>query len=202
MPKSVNLLSRKFQFIIGVGAFVAFMVFGAFLRVNSQGDTTESYPKGFRGNTCTVETETLIIGYSSYYLPGNNEKVSGADHRTAHMPVQCGKIPKPGMFNIAIDLLYPRASRDVPFSLRLFKLVWIDDKSTEEIEVLSIPAQAYSSGVITHSFKLDEEGQYFVYLEGKGLDNVDYHLQVPITVGHNWRDSVRNFLPPFFRRLL
>jgi len=200
MSDSTNLSLRKSQLVIGIGVVVAFIVFGAFLRVSSQGDTSEDYPKGFRGNTCTVETETLIIGYSSYYLPDQYE--SSVDHRTAYIPVQCGKIPNPGMFNIAIDLLYPRAARDVPLSFRLIKWIKIDDEDPDEVEILSIPAQTHPSGVITHSFRIDEKGQYFVYLEGKSFDNADYRLQVPITVGHDWRDNLRNYLPPFFRSFI
>lgn len=196
-----KLSSHSSQFIVGICIIVAFIAFGALLQASSQGDSSDTYPKGFRGNTCTIETETLTIGYSSYYLSDDYE-VSDDEPRTPYIPVQCGKIPQPGMLNIAIDLLHPDVSRHVPLAMRLVKLTFLDEENYEEIEVLSIPAQAYPSGVITQAFRLDEIGQYFIYLDGRSTDNVHYQLRVPITVGHDWRDDVRNFLPPFFRKYI
>ncbi|MCP5245108.1 MAG: hypothetical protein H6937_03745 [Burkholderiales bacterium] len=193
--------SRNTQFIFGIGIIVAFIAFGAFLQSSSQGDFSDTYPKGFRGNTCTVETETLTIGYSSYYLPDDYE-VSDDEPRSPYIPVQCGKIPQPGMLNISIDLLYPDSSRNVPLAMRLVKLIFLDEEHFEEEEVLSIPAQTHPSGVITRALRLDDTGQYFIYLDGKSADNTHYQLRVPITVGHSWRDNVRNFLPPFFRKYI
>ena len=193
--------SHSSQFIIGISIIVAFIAFGAFLQSSSQGDSSDTYPKGFRGNTCTVETGTLTIGYSSYYLPDDYE-ISEDEPRTPYIPVQCGKIPQPGMLNISIDLLYPDSSRDVPLEMHLVKLIFLDEEHFEEQEILSIPAQTNPSGVITQAFRLDDTGQYFIYLDGKDADNKHYYLRVPITVGHNWQDNVRNFLPPFFRKYI
>ncbi|MCB1985331.1 MAG: hypothetical protein H6936_01645 [Burkholderiales bacterium] len=199
MLQRTKLSSRSSQFISGIVIIIAFIAFGAFLQASSQGDSSETYPKGFRGNTCTVETESLTIGYSSYYLSGDYE-VSDDEPRTPYIPVQCGKIPEPGMLNISIDLLYPDSMRNVPLALRLVKLTMLDDDQFEEHEVLSIPAQAHPSGVITQAFRLNEIGQYLIYLDGTSKDNVHYQLNVSITVGHDWRDNIRNFLPPFFRK--
>ena len=199
MQTRAKLLSRKFQIITGVSIFVAFIAFGALLQVSSQGDSSDTYPKGFRGNTCTVETETLTIGYSSYYLSDEYE-VSEDEPRTPYIPVQCGKIPQPGMLNISIDLLHPDSTRNVPLAMRLVRLVLLDDEAFEEHEILSIPAQTYPSGVITHAFRLDEIGHYFIYLDGTSSNNTHYLVRVPVTVGHEWRDDVRNFLPPFLRK--
>jgi hypothetical protein len=196
-----KLSSSGSQFIAGISIIVAFIAFGALLQSSSQGDSSETYPKGFRGNTCTIETETLTIGYSSYYLSDDYE-VSDDEPRTPYIPVQCGKIPEPGMLNIAIDLLHPDSSRHVPLAMRLVKLTFLDDENYEEHEVLSIPAQTHPSGVITQAFRLDETGQYFIYLNGESTDNHHYQLRVPVTVGHDWRDDVRNFLPPFFRKYI
>ena len=199
MQTRAKLLSRKFQIITGISIFVAFIAFGALLQVSSQGDSSDTYPKGFRGNTCTVETETLTIGYSSYYLSDEYE-VSEDEPRTPYIPVQCGKIPQPGMLNISIDLLHPDSTRNVPLAMRLVRLVLLDDEAIEEHEILSIPAQTYPSGVITHAFRLDEIGHYFIYLDGTSSNNTHYLVRVPVTVGHEWRDDVRNFLPPFLRK--
>ena len=190
---------RSSQLIIGICIIAAFITFGAFLQVSSQGDSSETYPKGFRGNTCTIETETLTIGYSSYYL-SDDYVVSDDEPRTPYIPVQCGRIPKTGMLNIAIDLLYPESSRDVPLAMRLVKLTLLDDENYEEHEVLSIPAQSHPSGVITQAFRLDDIGHYYIYLDGNSAKNIPYHLRVPITVGHDWKDDIRNFLPPILRK--
>ncbi|SER50649.1 hypothetical protein SAMN05421690_103221 [Nitrosomonas sp. Nm51] len=199
MRTRAKSLSRKFQMIAGIGIFAAFITFGAFLQVSSQGDLSDTYPKGFRGSTCTVETETLTIGYSSYYLSDEYE-ISEDEPRTPYIPVQCGKIPQPGMLNISIDLLHPASSRNVPLALRLVRLAFNDDETFEEHAILSVPARTHPSGVITHAFRLDEIGHYFIYLDGTSSDNTQYLVRVPVTVGHEWRDDVRNFLPPFLRK--
>ncbi|HBV21325.1 MAG TPA: hypothetical protein DEF07_06360 [Nitrosomonas sp.] len=201
MLPTTRVSSHRFQLIIGISIFAAFIVFGALLQVSSQGDSSETYPKGFRGTTCTIETETLTIGYSSYYLSDEYE-VSEDEPRTPYIPVQCGKIPQPGTLNISIDLLHPDAIRDVPLALRLVKLILLEDEKHEEHEIFSIPARTHPSGVITQVFRLDEIGDYYVYLNGKSAENIHYLVRVPITVGHDWRDKVRNFLPPLFRKYL
>ncbi|WP_292987914.1 hypothetical protein [Nitrosomonas sp.] len=201
MLPTTRVSSHRFQLIIGISIFAAFIVFGALLQVSSQGDSSETYPKGFRGTTCTIETETLTIGYSSYYLSDEYE-VSEDEPRTPYIPVQCGKIPQPGTLNISIDLLHPDAIRDVPLALRLVKLTLLEDEKHEEHEIFSIPARTHPSGVITQVFRLDEIGDYYVYLNGKSAENIHYLARVPITVGHDWRDKVRNFLPPLFRKYL
>lgn len=201
MSANAKLLSRRFQLVIGGGVIVTFIMVGVLLGTSSQGDSSDTYPKGFRGQTCTIETETLTIGYSSYYLTGDYQGIEG-EVRTPYMPVPCDKIPQPGMLNIAIDLLHPDSARNVPLALRLVKINAIDtieEEMFEEHEVLSIPAQTYPSGVITQAFRLDEIGQYVVYLDG-ATENSQYLVKVPVTVGHDWKDDVRNYLPPVLRQ--
>src|SRR5687768_3587286 len=94
-----RLPSRKFQLAILLGVMAVFITFGALYRTSSQGDSSDTYPKGFRGGACTIETEALTIGYSGYYLPDDYEAPTDTI-RSPHMPVQCGKIPKPGTLNI------------------------------------------------------------------------------------------------------
>ncbi|SES63885.1 hypothetical protein SAMN05216326_10177 [Nitrosomonas marina] len=201
MQTRAKASTRKFQMIAGAGIFAAFIALGALLQVSSQGDSSDTYPKGFRGNTCTVETETLTIGYSSYYLSDEYE-ISEDEPRTPYIPVQCGKIPQPGMLNISIDLLHPDSSRNVPLAMRLAKLVYVADETVEEREILSVPARPHPSGVITHAFRLDEIGHYVIYLDGTSPENIHYLVRVPVIVGHDWRDNLRNFLPPFLRKYI
>ena len=69
--------------------------------------------------------------------------------RSPYMPVQCGKIPKPGMLNISIDLLHLESARDIPLALRLVKIEIDEKENQQELEVLSVAAQQHQSGVIT-----------------------------------------------------
>lgn len=195
--KSETPPHRRLQFGILIGVIAIFIAFGALYRASSQGDSSETYPKGFRGGACTIETETLTIGYSSYYLPGDYVMPQDAI-RTPYIPVQCDKVPEPGMLNIAIDLLYPESARDIPLALRLVQ-VEVDDKEKEH-EVLSVPAQQHRSGVIAHEFKLSEPGQYILYLEGRNTGNTNILVKIPITVHPHWKDHLRNFLPSFLRK--
>jgi len=194
MPAKSKLPSRKFQFAILVGVLAAFIAFGAMYGASSQGDSSETYPKGFRGGACTIETEALTIGYSGYYLPDDYAAPQDT-MRSPHIPVQCGKIPKPGTLNIAIDLLYPESARDIPLALRLVKVEG-DDK---EHEMLSVPAQQHPSGVITHAFKLNELGHYIVYLDGNA-GNTNFLVSIPIKVGQDWEDNLRNLFSTFLRK--
>jgi len=184
-------ISRLPQFAILGGVIIAFMMFGAFLDASSQGDSSETYPKGFRGGACTIETDTLTIGYSGYYLPGDYEIPQDAI-RTPHAPIQCGKIPKPGVLNITIDLLYPESTRDIPLALRLVKV-----EANAEREILTIPAQRHQSGVITHAFNLRELGQYILYLNG---ENAALLVKVPIKVGSDWKDNFRKLFSTFLSK--
>ena len=187
-----KLSSLKFQFAILVAVMAVFIIFGVLYRPNSQGDSSDTYPKGFRGGACTIETKALTIGYSGYYLSDDYEAPRNTI-RSAYMPVQCGRIPKPGMLNISIDLLYPESARDIPLALRLVK-VEIDNKQYQkEFEILSVPAQQHPSGVVTQSIKLSDLGQYILYLNGKNADNTNFQVKVPLTVGLNWKDHLKNF---------
>jgi hypothetical protein len=198
MPTQSKLPFRKSQFAILLVFLAAFVAFSALYRGSSQGDTSDTYPKGFRGGACTIETEALTIGYSGYYLP---EDYIAPDNtiRSPHIPVQCGKIPKPGIVNISIDLLYPESARDIPLALRLVKIE-IHDEQQLEHEMLSIPAQQYQSGVITQAFILSETGQYILYLDNKNHETPDFQIEVPIKVGSDWKDHFRNTFSTFLKK--
>jgi hypothetical protein len=199
MPIKSKLPSRKYQFAILFGVIAAFIAFGALYRASSQGDSSDTYPKGFRGGACTIETEALTIGYSGYYLPQDYE--SPADTiRSPYVPVQCGKVPEPASLNISIDLLYPESARDFLLALRLVKTETDDKKNSTERQILSIPAQQHQSGVITAAFKLNEPGQYILYLEGKDAENTDLQVKIPMQVGFDWKNHLKNSLSPFLKK--
>lgn len=190
--------SHKLMLVILIGIIFSVLAFGMFYGTSSQGDSAETYPKGFRGGACTIETENLIIGYSGYYLPSDYESPEDT-LRSPHVPVQCGKVPEPAAVNISIDLLYPESARNFLLSQRLVKIVTVEDME-KELEILSAPAQQYPSGVITQAFKLSEAGQYILYLEGKDTENVNIQVKVPLKVGLDWRDHFRKLFSTFLRK--
>jgi hypothetical protein len=198
MSTEAKLSSRsKFQIGLLMAIFGSFLAFGMLYRASSQGDFSDTYPKGFRGGACTVETESLTIGYSGYYLPDNYESPSNTI-RSPFMPVQCGKIPEPGTINISIDLLYPEAARDTPLAMRLVKVA-LEKETSKESEVFSLPAKPHPSGVITQSIKLSELGQYFLYLDGMHADNQRIQVKVPLNVGLEWKDHFKKFFSTFMK---
>ena len=148
-----KLAARKFPIAIWVGIIAVFIAFGTLYRTSSQGDLSETYPKGFRGGACTIETEALTIGYSGYYLPRDYES-SEDPIRSPYVPVQCGKVPEPATLNISIDLLYPESARDFMLGLRLVQVKMDEKENQKAHEILSIPAQQHQSGVITLAFVL------------------------------------------------
>ena len=78
-----------------VTGFVALMVVtGTQFHVSSQGDRSSTYPKGYRGGTCTIETEALLVGYSAYFIPSDYEIPEDPSSIKA-VPVLCGKVPSP-----------------------------------------------------------------------------------------------------------
>lgn len=198
MPTQSKFSIRKFQFAFLVAVLSVFIAFGLLYRTSSQGDMSETYPKGFRGGACTIESEMLIIGYSGYYLPEDYQ--SPDDLRSPHVPVQCGKIPEPASLNISIDLLYPESARDYSLALRLVKLEADEKENQREHPIMSVPARQHPSGVITVAFKLSELGQYILYLEGKNTENADLQVKIPMQVGLDWKNHLRNALSPLLKK--
>ncbi|MBS0498596.1 MAG: hypothetical protein JSR51_13300 [Proteobacteria bacterium] len=198
MPTQSEFSIRKFQFALLIAVLSAFIAFGLLYRTSSQGDLSETYPKGFRGGACTIESEMLIIGYSGYYLPEDYQ--SPDDLRSPHVPVQCGKIPEPASLNISIDLLYPESARDFSLALRLVKLEADEKENQREQPIMSVPAQQHPSGVITVAFKLSELGHYVLYLEGKNTEDADLQVKIPMQVGLDWKNHLRNALSPLLKK--
>jgi len=198
MPTQSEFSIRKFQFALLIAVLSAFIAFGLLYRTSSQGDLSETYPKGFRGGACTIESEMLIIGYSGYYLPEDYQ--SPDDLRSPHVPVQCGKIPEPSSLNISIDLLYPESARDFSLALRLVKLEVDEKENQREHPIMSVPAQQHPSGVISVAFKLSELGRYVLYLEGKNTEDADLQVKIPMQVGLDWKNHLRNALSPLLKK--
>src|SRR5690606_23823012 len=120
------------------------VLIGMQFHVNSQGSISDTYPKGFRGGTCTIESDTLLIGYSAYLIPADYTIPEDAMSAISIVPILCGKVPGPGLLSITIDLLYPVSIREQPVAISLAR------KEGEKImePLLSIPARNYQSGII------------------------------------------------------
>ena len=198
MQTESKFSSYKFQLAMLIGVFAAVALFGMLYGTSSQGDSSDTYPKGFRGGACTIETENLIIGYSGYYLPVDYEG-SNDPMRSPYVPIQCGRVPEPAMLNISIDLLYPESARDFLFTQRLVKLETIEDK-TKEHEILTIPAQQYRTGVITQALRLSEPGQYILYLHGETPEQQVIQVAVPLKAGDDWKDHFRTWFSTFMKK--
>ena len=65
---------------------------------------------------------------------------------------------------------------------------------------MSVPARQHPSGVITVAFKLSELGQYILYLEGKNTENADLQVKIPMQVGLDWKNHLRNALSPLLKK--
>jgi len=175
--------------LLAVTGLVAIMVLaGMQFHVSSQGDRSSTYPKGYRGGTCTIESDALMVGYSAYFIP-NDYEIPDDPSSAKQVPVLCGKVPSPGTLNVTLDLLHPESARNAPLGLRLVKL---SEKNAEH-ELLSVPPQAYRSGTLTQAFKFDAMGQYALYLDGKLPNETEFKIQIPIKVGTDWRDYLAKY---------
>jgi hypothetical protein len=188
--KTWQRLSLGARFLIGMGLVAIMVVAGTQFHVSSQGDLSSTYPKGYRGGTCTIESEALLVGYSAYFIPHDYE-IPNDPTSAKQVPVLCGKVPSPGTLNVTLDLLHPESARDALLGLRLVKL---SEKNAEH-ELLSVPPQAYRSGTLTQAFRLDEVGQYALYLHGKLPNGTEFKLEIPIKVGTDWRDYLAKYWP-------
>ncbi len=185
-----NLPKGMQRFLFLTGSIAVIVVIGLQFHVSSQGDMSTTYPKGFRGGTCTTESEYLLVGYSGYFIPVNYA-IPSDEMSAMPVPVLCGKIPSPGMLDVTIDLLYPESVREWPLTMTLAKIE--DDKPAKTL--LTIPARTYESGIITQVLNLEEMGEYGLYLSGKNMDQVEFVLEIPITVGTQWYEDLIEFWP-------
>ena len=107
--------------LIGIGTLMVMIFVGTQFQVSSQGDSSATYPKGFRGGTCTIESDVLLVGYSAYFIPANYAVPKDAISAVS-VPVLCGKVPNPGTLGVTIDLLYPESARQWPLALSLVRM--------------------------------------------------------------------------------
>ena len=131
-----NLSIHTRRLMIAISTLMVIILIGMQFHVSSQGDMSETYPKGFRGGTCTIESDTLLIGYSAYFIPKDYEIPQDALSAMS-VPILCGKVPSPGILSITIDLLYPVSVRERSVALSLFRdcLLYTSDAADERSSV-------------------------------------------------------------------
>ncbi|KIO49162.1 hypothetical protein [Nitrosospira sp. NpAV] len=185
-----NLSTGMRRFLVLTGALALIVAVGLQFHVSSQGDLSNTYPKGFRGGTCTIESEFLVIGYSGYFIPGDYEIPENASSAMS-VPVLCGNIPGPGILDVTIDLLYPESARKWPLAMRLAKM----EGSTPSKTLVTIPPGIHELGIITQVLNIGETGEYTLYLSGKDENQADFMLEIPITVGTTWYEGITQFWP-------
>jgi hypothetical protein len=180
--------ARPLLIIIGMLAVMVFT--GIQLHVSGQGDLSETYPKGFRGGTCTIESDALLIGYSAYFVPADYAIPEDAISALS-VPVLCGKVPQTGVLDVTIDLLYPQSARNWALALSLVRMG--KDGSAEA--VFSVPPRNYERGTMTHAIRIGETGDYRLYLYGRDENQAEVRMEISITVGTKWYESIINFWP-------
>jgi hypothetical protein len=106
IERGKNLSLRARLLLIAIGTLAVMLFVGTQFQVSSQGDSSSTYPKGFRGGTCTIESEALLVGYSAYFIPIDYAIPEDAISAMS-VPVLCGKVPKPGTLGVTIDCSTP-----------------------------------------------------------------------------------------------
>jgi hypothetical protein len=185
-----NLSTGLRPFLVLTAFLAVIGAIGLQFPVSFQGGISDTYPKGFRGGTCTIGSESLVIGYSGYFIPedyGIPENAISA----ASIPVWCGKIPGPGRVNVTIDLLYPEFSREWPLSMRLAKM----EGGTPSKTLMTMSSEVYEAGTIMQVLHIGEIGKYRLYLSGKDENQAEFALKIPITVGRPWYPGAAQFWP-------
>lgn len=177
-PQDVFMELRWLMLVIffGLVAFKSYSIFD----VSSQGDASETYPKGFRGGGCTIETGAFPVGFSAYMVPGDY-MVPEQAIEAPPISVLCNQMPAPGTLNVTVDLLV-RETRNIYMSVTLVR---IDDD--QEREIMSLPPTQYTSGIITHPIRIEENGPYAILLR----DGKEEMVRIPLQVGEGNAKGIR-----------
>ena len=180
--------TRPLLIIIGMLAVMVFT--GIQLHVSGQGDLSETYPKGFRGGTCTIESDALLIGYSAYFIPADYAIPEDAISALS-VPVLCGKVPQPGILDVTIDLLYPQSARN--WALALSLVGW--GRTARQKRFFPFRPEAMS---VAASLKRSASGKPAItgyHLYGRDENQAEVRMEIPITVGTKWYESIISFWP-------
>jgi hypothetical protein len=100
-------------------------------------------------------------------------------------------VPEPGILDVTIDLLYPESARNWALALSLVRM----EKDGSAKAVFSVPPRSYERGSITQAIRIGETGDYRLYLYGKDENQAEVRMEIPVTVGTKWYESITSFWP-------
>lgn len=186
-----NLSINIQRLFITICILTGIVLIGMQFHVNSQGSMSDTYPKGFRGGTCTIESDTLLVGYSAYFIPVDYVIPDDPMSAMSIVPILCGTVPGPGLLSITVDLLYPASIREQPVAVSLARK---DGERTAE-SLLSIPARIYQAGIISQEVSINEPGDYVLQLSGMDESQSEFHLEIPVIVGTKWYEPFIPYWP-------
>lgn len=185
-----NLSTGLRPLLVLTASLAVIAAIGLQFHTSSQGGMSNPYPKGFRGGTCTIGSESVVIGYSGYFIPADYAIPENATTEMS-VPVLCGKIPGPGTVDVTIDFLYPESSREWPLSLKLAKV----EGNTPSKTLMTMSSKVYEAGTIMQVLHIGEIGEYRLFLSGKDENEVDFTLKIPFMVGMPWYEDIAHFWP-------
>lgn len=120
---------------------------------------------------CVIETGDFPVVVSVYEVPEGN---------VPPMHSFCSHAPNTGKISVTIELS-DQAQRELPIAVRV--LMEGHDGGEGAHEVLYMPAEKYTSGVIVVGANIEHEGQYNIQLETNEADNTKTAVNIPLHVG-------------------
>lgn len=125
------------------------------------------------GGGCKIETGDFPVTVSVYEVPEGD---------IPPMHSFCDHVPNAGKINMTIELPDLDA-REIPLAVRVL-MEGHDDSAHGAHEVLYLPAEKYSSGIIVVATQLEHLGQYIVQLETEdNAGNARAAVRIPLHVG-------------------
>ncbi|ABI58544.1 MULTISPECIES: hypothetical protein [Nitrosomonas] len=122
---------------------------------------------------CKVDDGDFPVAISIYEVPEGN---------IPPMHSYCSHVPNAGKINMTIELSDAK-TREVPIAVRVL-MEGHEGSEHGAHEVLYMPAEKYSSGIIVVATNLEQVGQYNVQLEtDDGAGNVKTAVKIPLHIG-------------------
>ncbi|SFU68102.1 hypothetical protein SAMN05216339_10749 [Nitrosomonas eutropha] len=122
---------------------------------------------------CQIENGDFPVAISIYEVPEGN---------IPPMHSYCSHVPNAGKINMTIELSDAK-TREVPIAVRML-MEGHEGSEHGAHEVLYMPAEKYSSGIIVIATNLEQVGQYKVQLEtDDGAGNVKTAVNIPLHIG-------------------
>lgn len=122
---------------------------------------------------CQVEDGDFPVSISVYEVPEGN---------IPPMHSYCSHVPNAGKINMSIELTDAK-TREVPIAVRVL-MEGHEGSEHGAHEVLYMPAEKYTSGIIVVATTLEHVGQYNVQLEtDDGAGNTKTAVKIPLHIG-------------------